>query len=74
MLGGVQVYNIKNGSWGSSSPLPSPRKQVAVAFLAPHIYCVGGVDGNGGDLSEVHVLNPVTQVWSQVASLNTCKG
>lgn len=59
-------------TWQTKASLPTPRHHAAAVALNGKIYYVGGQQGHDGALvprSEVHVYDPSSNSWSQVASL-----
>ncbi|MFE1415387.1 Kelch repeat-containing protein [Streptomyces sp. NPDC058746] len=74
----VESYNPVTNAWSTVAALPAPRGSLAAA-AAPCppgqtgtcVYAVGGADGTGTPLGQVHSYNPVTNAWSQPAPLPT---
>jgi len=68
----VDVYDFATNSWSTLPPasdLPTPRAASAVAFFDDKILVIGG-EGNGQAFSTVEALNPLTNAWQTLASLN----
>jgi len=74
----VYDLNNPNAGWKDLSgiaPMPIPRNHFATAVHAGLIYAIGGQfthDGCGAgtpDTDLVHVFNPNTNTWTQIASL-----
>lgn len=64
-----EVYNPANNTW-SSIGLPTGRGYMAAATgLDGRIYAIGGRTINGGPSAKVEAYDPVTRVWTTLASL-----
>lgn len=72
-VGDHYVLALDGGtSWGTLAPLPNPRHHAGAAVLNGKIYYIGGQRGHDGPLvpqSDVHVYDPVSNSWSQAASM-----
>ncbi len=58
--------------WVARAAMPNARNHVGYATLNNLIYAVGGehkYDQTGGNVAEVDVYNPATNVWTKAASL-----
>ncbi len=63
--------------WVTKAPLPNPRNHLGATVLNGKIYSVGGQHGEHSSLvtqSDVHVYDPATNAWTQVASLPKARG
>src|SRR5262249_17944781 len=60
-------YDPANGTWTPVASLPSPRKGVAAAVLAGHIYAIGGE----GALTATDEYDPVANTWTPRAPMPT---
>lgn len=61
-----------NPTWRTAASMPNPRNHLGGAVINNKIYAVGGQlfeEGDADVQTDVHVYNPVTDQWSQVASL-----
>jgi len=68
----VDVYDFSTSSWSTlpaPSNLPTPRAASAVAFFDGKIMVMGG-EGDGQAYSRVDALDPLTNSWQTLASLN----
>ncbi len=68
----VDVYDFATESWSTLPPesnLPTPRAAAAVATFDNKILVIGG-EGNGRAYDTVEALDPVTNTWETLASLN----
>ncbi len=58
--------------WTEAAPLPNPRHHMGSATLGGKIYAVGGQHGHDAALvpeDAVHVYDPATDAWTELASL-----
>ena len=61
-----------NAGWTAAAPLPNPRHHMGSTVLDGKIYAVGGQHGHDAALvpeDDVHVYDPATNTWTQLASL-----
>lgn len=64
-------------AWTSRAPLPNPRNHLGAATLEGKVYAVGGQlrDHRSDDnQDDVHVYDPATDAWAQVANLPRGRG
>ncbi len=58
----AQTVGIGNfDAWEDGPPLPDPRSNASVAYVAGSIYVIGGLDSSGAPTSSVFVLTPDPQ-------------
>jgi glucose/arabinose dehydrogenase/N-acetylneuraminic acid mutarotase len=67
------VLNLDGGtSWTTAAPMPNPKDHLSAVELGGKIYAIGG-EHLGNDItnnqSDVHVYDPKTDKWKQLASL-----
>jgi hypothetical protein len=68
----VDVYDFTTNTWSTlpmANDLPTPRAAAAVALFDGKILVIGG-EGNGQAYDTVEALDPLTDNWSTLASLN----
>ena len=68
----VDVYDFIAGTWSTlplASDLPTPRAASAVAVFDGEILVIGG-EGGGQAYDTVEALDPLTDSWRTLASLN----
>lgn len=68
----VDVYDFGTQTWSTlpaASDLPTPRAAAAVAVFDDQILVIGG-EGNGQAYDTVEALDPLTNTWQTLASLN----
>jgi N-acetylneuraminic acid mutarotase len=68
----VDVYDFTAGTWSTlplASDLPTPRAAASVAVFDGKIQVIGG-EGNGQAYDTVEALDPTTDTWETLASLN----
>jgi len=58
-------------SWITVSSMPTKRGQFGIAVVSGKIYAIGGVNGDGVQLSIVEEYNPLTNSWSSKMSMPT---
>jgi len=72
-LGDHFVLDLDNPvGWTSAAPMPVPRNHFGSAELGGRAYAVGGQfrhEDDPEDITNVHAFDPVTGMWSEVASL-----
>ncbi|MEQ8676749.1 MAG: kelch repeat-containing protein [Aggregatilineales bacterium] len=73
-VGDLYMLDIANSatSWTTLASLPNPRHHMGIATINGLIYVVGGQHRHDGNLiaqDDVHVYNPSTNAWTQVADL-----
>jgi N-acetylneuraminic acid mutarotase len=59
-------------AWTPAAPLPNPRNHIGGVVLDGKIYAIGGQhlgDDAGGNQRDVHVYDPATDTWTEVAPL-----
>ena len=67
----LDLGNLAAG-WTEAAPLPNPRHHMGSVVLGGKIYAVGGQHGHDAALvpeDDVHVYDPATDTWTQLASL-----
>ncbi len=67
----LDLENLDAG-WTEAAPLPNPRRLMGSAVLNGKIYAIGGQHGQDAALvpeDAVHVYNPATDAWTELASL-----
>ena len=67
----LDLGNLAAG-WTAVAPLPNPRHHMGSVVLGGKIYAVGGQHGHDAALvpeDDVHVYDPATDTWTQLASL-----
>jgi N-acetylneuraminic acid mutarotase len=70
LIGEVDVYDFATNSWSTApNNLPTPRAAAAVALFDQEILVIGG-EGNGQAYQTVEALDPFSQTWSTLDSLN----
>jgi N-acetylneuraminic acid mutarotase len=65
------------GTWKPLAPMPNPRNHLGGVAVGGRIYALGGQhlgDEFTSDVSEVDAYDPVTDSWTQVASLAEPRG
>ncbi len=71
----TRLYNINTDSWSTGAPAPLPARAEAAYGETTHggfLYVIGG--GNSGvALSELQRYDPVLDVWTPLASMNTAR-
>jgi len=69
-MSGCGERAVPSGSWATHAPLSlGPRQEMGVAALDGKVYVVGGFDGSGQPVATVEAYDPVTDRWTQKASL-----
>jgi N-acetylneuraminic acid mutarotase len=73
-LSNTWAYDLNNPSagWTARAAMPNARNHIGYAAINGLAYAVGGThlyNSTGGNVSEVDAFNPVTNTWTQVASL-----
>lgn len=64
-------FDTSRAAWTSIAPLLQERAAAGAATVGGRIYLVGGVDGSRQHIASVDAYDPVTDTWSQVATLPT---
>jgi len=64
-----KAFNVKQGGWESLADLPTPRTKAAGAVHDNKIYVAGGYH-YGKKLQSVFCYDPVSNTWTEVASMN----
>jgi regulation of enolase protein 1 (concanavalin A-like superfamily) len=77
--GGTYSLDLTNPSatWVTDASMPNPRNHLGYVAINGIAYAVGGMhlySQTGGNQSEVDAYNPVTNTWTQVASLPVLLG
>lgn len=62
------AYDINLGTWQSISTSPRARYAHSCTVAGDKIYIHGGMDANGNGLSDIHMFNTVSRLWSQLTS------
>jgi len=68
----VDVYDFTTGTWSTlptTSNLPTPRAATASAVFQDRILVMGG-EGGGQAFDTVEALDPTSETWEPVASMN----
>ena len=68
----VDVYDFQSNTWStlpSESDLPTPRAAASVAKFDERILVIGG-EGNGRAYDTVEALDPTTNTWETLPSMN----
>jgi hypothetical protein len=79
LLGTNEEYDPTTNTWTTKTPMPTPRKDFAIAVYQNKIYCIGGVSaiapnflgpgmGLSIDSSANEVYDPATDSWTSKAS------
>ncbi|MDQ3290283.1 MAG: cadherin domain-containing protein [Bacteroidota bacterium] len=73
-LGDHYVLDLDNlaGGWTPLAPLPNPRQHAGSTVFEGKIYYLGGQKGHDAKLvtqKDVHVYDPSTDTWTEMASL-----
>ena len=71
----TRLYNITADSWSSGTPGPLPARSEAAYGDTTHagfVYVIGG-GSSEGVLSDVHRYDPVTDAWTDLASMPTAR-
>lgn len=73
-LGSHYVLDLNNlpGGWTTLAPLPNPRHHAGSTVYVGKIYFIGGQHEHDNELvtqKDVHVYDPLTDVWTKVADL-----
>jgi len=68
------MFEISTQIWQNCKSMNTSRKHPSVAILHGIIYCVGGIDNEGCDLSSMEKYDPSLNYWTKSASLHKCKG
>ncbi|MFI5042035.1 MAG: Kelch repeat-containing protein [Acidimicrobiales bacterium] len=66
-------------AWAEGPPLPQPRADASVAYVAGSIYVIGGIDASGAPTDTVFVLSPDSQTgalgnWTTADNLKLPEG
>ena len=69
----LSAYDTKTNTWSSLPGMKTARYGHEAAFIEGKLYVVGGT-GVAGGLTNGEVFDPVTQQWSNIASLNRARG
>ena len=56
----VEVYDPATNTWGTKSPMLTPRSLMGVVVVERKIYCIGGWNGNALDVVEVYDVDSDT--------------
>lgn len=78
-LGNHYVLDLNNltGGWANLAPLPNPRNHAGSAVYGGKIYFIGGQHSQDANLvtqKDVHVYDPLTNIWTKVADLPVPEG
>jgi Domain of unknown function (DUF4347)/Malectin domain/Calx-beta domain/Kelch motif len=68
----VLNLNDSNPTWRTAASMPNPRNHLGGVAINGKAYAIGGQlfeEGNAIIQTDVHVYDPVTNQWTQVASL-----
>ena len=68
----VDVYDFATGSWSSlpsSGDLPTPRAGTSTVTFQGNVVVIGG-EGDGQAYKTVEQLDPNTNLWTEIASMN----
>jgi N-acetylneuraminic acid mutarotase len=75
VLDTVEVYNIKNDSWKTVSPLPEPLHHTATASSNGKIYVVGGYTNNNWlPSAKLFIYSPKNDTWTEGPPMPTARG
>ena len=72
LIATVDVFDFVTNSWRTlptSSNLPTPRAGTSTVTFQDKVVVIGG-EGNGQAYDTVEQLDPETNLWTQIASLN----
>lgn len=69
-----EVYNMDESQWKHCASLRTERKHPAIVVLDGMLYCLGGTDEHGGDLSSVEIYDPTEDHWKEGVPMRLCKG
>ena len=72
LIATVDVFDFAAGTWASlpaASNLPTPRAAASVVTYKGNVLVIGG-EGNGQAYDTVEQFNPITKLWTELASLN----
>lgn len=64
----VLVFS-ERGGWTMGAALPLARDHLAAVVRDGEIWAIGGRDGDGGPLSDVHVYDPASDEWREGPTL-----
>jgi N-acetylneuraminic acid mutarotase len=67
-----QAYNPSSNSWSVEAPMPTPRREVAVATLNGLLYAAGSMTQTASGVFEAY--DPVSNSWSAVSPLPIPEG
>lgn len=71
----VDVFNFGSGNWSTlpgSANIPTSRAGTSVAVLNNELVVIGG-EGNGKAYNKAEALNPNTNTWRTLDTLNTAR-
>ncbi len=66
------AYDVQANAWTQLSDMPEPRYGHEAAFIAGQVFVAGGADRSGGKRN-CWRYDPITDTWSQIASLNKAR-
>ena len=72
LIASVDVYDFATQTWTTlpaSGDLPTPRAGTSTVTFQGNVVVIGG-EGNGQAYDTVEQLNPLTNLWTEIASLN----
>ena len=72
LIATVDVYDFATGAWStlpSSGDLPTPRAGASTVTFQDNVVVIGG-EGDGQAYATVEQLDPSTNLWSEISSLN----
>lgn len=71
----VEVYNVKNDSWKSVTPIPQPLHHTAAASYNGKIYVVGGfISREWIPTNQLFIYDPIKDEWEKGNSMPTARG
>jgi N-acetylneuraminic acid mutarotase len=65
----VEVFDIENGRWSPTAPIPVSRHHAGGAALEGRLYVVGGRRTGDYSLSSFERLDPATRRWEELPDL-----
>ena len=72
LIAAVDVYDFSTSTWSTlpaSSNLPTPRAGTSTVTFQGNVVVIGG-EGNGQAYNTVEQLSPLTNMWTETASMN----
>jgi N-acetylneuraminic acid mutarotase len=74
----LEVYDPATDRWTSKAPMPVGLHHVGIGVVAGRLYVIGGYKQSGlsvwGPVATVYAYDPVTDSWTERASMPTARG